>query len=182
MANGLTCPGPLSRIVSAPSMTCSMPPPPVLMTTATRSRCSGVQPSKSKARSFDRLRGRRDAEVDEPAHAAGHLAVHVDERIEALHLGRDLHVVRGRVERRDRAAAGRAGVQVRQERLRVVADRRDRAHAGHDRPASRVRAGHRADCSERPGSPRADRARPHSEAALRTGDCKGIDPPGRMPP
>ena len=49
IANGLTCPGPLSRIVSAPSMTCSIPPPPVLMTTATRSRCSGLQPSNDSA-------------------------------------------------------------------------------------------------------------------------------------
>ena len=47
IANGLTWPGPFSHSVLAPSITCSMPPPPVLMTTATRSRSSGVQAAKS---------------------------------------------------------------------------------------------------------------------------------------
>ena len=47
IANGLTWPGPRSRIASAPLMTCSIPPPPVLMTTAARSRCSGDIASKS---------------------------------------------------------------------------------------------------------------------------------------
>jgi hypothetical protein len=47
MAKGLTWPGPLSRIMSAPSMTISIPPPPVFTMTATRSRCSSVMDAKS---------------------------------------------------------------------------------------------------------------------------------------
>ena len=45
---GLTEPGPLMRNVSWPIVTCSMPPPPVLMATAARSRCSGVHALKSR--------------------------------------------------------------------------------------------------------------------------------------
>ena len=48
MANGLTWPGPFSARVAVPSMTCSIPPPPVLMTTPTRSRRSGDQSLKSR--------------------------------------------------------------------------------------------------------------------------------------
>ncbi len=46
-ANGLTKRGPLVSWMWVPSMICSMPPPPVLTTTPTRSRCSGVIASKS---------------------------------------------------------------------------------------------------------------------------------------
>src|SRR5947199_6950658 len=58
--------------------------------------------------SIDRLGRRGDAEMDEPAHPPGHLAIHGQERVEALDLRRDLHVVAGRVEARDRAPAGHA--------------------------------------------------------------------------
>ena len=44
--------------------------------------------------------GRR--EVDEPAHAAGHLRVHELGRVEVEHLGRDLDLERGRIEGRIR--------------------------------------------------------------------------------
>jgi len=43
MAKGLTKRPPFSRKASAPMVTCSMPPPPVLITVATRSRRSGSQ-------------------------------------------------------------------------------------------------------------------------------------------
>ena len=47
IANGLTWPGPFAASVAVPSMTCSIPPPPVLMTTAVRSRRSTDQSAKS---------------------------------------------------------------------------------------------------------------------------------------
>ncbi len=47
IANGLTKRGPRVSAVWVPSMICSIPPPPVLTTTATRSRCSGVIAPKS---------------------------------------------------------------------------------------------------------------------------------------
>ena len=48
MAKGLTKRAPLVLMVSWPSMTCSMPPPEVLMATAARSRCSGLHAAKSR--------------------------------------------------------------------------------------------------------------------------------------
>ncbi len=46
-ANGLTEFGPLMRKTSDPIVTCSIPPPPVLTATATRSRRSGDHSLKS---------------------------------------------------------------------------------------------------------------------------------------
>ena len=46
-ANGETNRGPLLSWTCVPSMICSMPPPPVLTTTPTRSRCSWLIAAKS---------------------------------------------------------------------------------------------------------------------------------------
>ena len=46
-ANGDTKRGPFESWTCVPSMICSIPPPPVLTTTPTRSRCSGVIAAKS---------------------------------------------------------------------------------------------------------------------------------------
>ena len=116
MANGLTWPGPFSQSVLAPSMTCSMPPPPVLMTTADPVPLLGRPGGEVEPRALDGLGRGGHPEVDEPAHPADHLAVHRERRVEVLDLGRDLHVVAGRVEGRDRPGPGDAGEEVRPER------------------------------------------------------------------
>ena len=43
---------------------------------------------------FDRFGGGGDRELHEAAHAARHLHVHGEERIETLHLGGDAHLIR----------------------------------------------------------------------------------------
>jgi hypothetical protein len=112
-ANGLTWPGPFVASTSAPMITCSMPPPPVLTATATRSRCSATSPiGEVEAGVGDGLLAGGHREVDEAAHPAGHLAVHRDGRVEVLDLGRDAHVEAAGVEGRDRAAARLAGDEV----------------------------------------------------------------------
>ena len=55
IANGLTKRGPRVSAVCVPSMICSIPPPPVLTTTPTRSRCSWVMAAKSRPACVDGL-------------------------------------------------------------------------------------------------------------------------------
>ena len=76
IANGLTKRGPVCRARGVPSMTCSIPPPPVLTTTPTRSRCVLVHRPEVDARVGDRLLAGGHREVDEPAHPARHLRIH----------------------------------------------------------------------------------------------------------
>ena len=131
MANGLTWPGPLSRIVSAPSMTCSIPPPLVLTATATRSRCSGLIarsrcPSRSTAsvpaampRWMNRLirRAILRSIVDVGSKPLTSAAIRTSKPVGSK-------VVIG--------PPPDAGKEVAPERLGVVADRRDGAQAGDD--------------------------------------------------
>ena len=62
--------------------------------------------------------------------------------VEVLHLGGDAHVVRARIEVRDRSTAIDAGHQVPPERGVVVADGGDGTEAGHDGSAGKVWLGH----------------------------------------
>src|SRR3972149_5065247 len=93
-----------------------------------------------EARVGHRLLARGHGEVDEAAHAARHLAVLGDRRVEVLDLGGDAHVEGAGVEGGDRAAAVDAGHEVAPERGVVVADGRDRAEAGDDGAARRGRS------------------------------------------
>ena len=133
-ANGLTKRGPLVSWTWVPSMICSMPPPPVLTTTPTRSRCSGVIASKSIPESRDRLLARGHRERDEAAHPAGHLRVHDGRRVEVEDLGGDLHLERRRVEALDQPGPGDARDEVRPVGREVVADGHDGAEAGDHGP------------------------------------------------
>ena len=109
----------------------------------------------------DRLLAGGHREVDEPGHPAGHLRVHRRGRVEVEDLGGDLDLEARRVEALDPPRPGDAGDEVRPVRREVVADRHDRAEAGHDGTPGRDRAqarteidlergvGQRPDCSER---------------------------------
>ena len=94
------------------------------------------------ARRLDRLLARAHRQVDEPAHAADHLGVHGHARVVVEHLGRDLHLEPGRVERLDPAGAGHGVAQVRPVGLEVVADRHHGAEAGHDGATRGISGGH----------------------------------------
>ena len=94
------------------------------------------------ARRLDGLLARAHREVDEPAHAAGHLGVHHGRRVVVEHLGGDLHLEPGRVERLDPAGAGHRVAQVRPVGLEVVADRHHGAEAGHDGATRGISGGH----------------------------------------
>src|SRR3972149_5059512 len=167
MAKGLTCPGPRSRSGSSPPLTSSLPPPPGLpppgaplppaaaagFPAARRAAPPLRAPvAEVEARVGHRLLARGHGEVDEAAHAARHLAVHGDRRVEVLDLGGDAHVVGAGVEGGDRAAAAHARHEVAPERGVVVSDRRHRAEAGDDGAARRVLAGHGRDAPLRGGA------------------------------
>ena len=100
MANGLTWPGPLAWSVGravddlllAATAGVDRDGHPVTLVEVPGLE---VQPCVR-----DRLLAGGHAQVDEAAHPARHLAIHGDGRVEALHLGRDAHVV---------APAGRNG-------------------------------------------------------------------------
>ena len=83
----------------------------------------------------------RHREVDEAAHPAGHLGIHADARVEALHLGRDPHLEARRVEAGDRRDAGDPGLHVPPVRLEVIAVGHDGAEAGDDCATGGVLAG-----------------------------------------
>ena len=125
-----------------PSMTCSIPPPPVLSNDRHPiAPLKRAQSEKSRPACRDRLLGRGHREMDEPAHPPGHLAVHRDRRVEVLDLGRDPDVEAGWIEGGDRSCAGDAFEEIRPERGGVVADRRHGAEAGHDGSVRRVSSG-----------------------------------------
>ena len=105
IANGDTKRGPFWSWMCVPSMICSIPPPPVLTTTPTRSRCVLVHRREVDARVGDGLLAGGHREVDEAAHPAGHLGVHHGRRVEVEDLGRDADLERRRVEARDRRAS-----------------------------------------------------------------------------
>jgi hypothetical protein len=67
---------------------------------------------------------------------AGGLAIHVFLGVEALDLARDLAIEDRRVEMRDPADARNALDHVRPDRLDVIADRCDEAHAGDGHTAT----------------------------------------------
>ncbi len=73
IANGETKRGPFWSWTWVPSMICSMPPPPVLTTTPTRSRWSWSIAAKSMPGIADGLLAGGHRELDEPAHPARHL-------------------------------------------------------------------------------------------------------------
>ena len=137
-ANGLTKRGPFWSWTCVPSMICSIPPPPVLTTTPTRSSWSWSIAAKSIPESRTASLAGAHRELDEAAHPAGHLGVHHGRRVEVEDLGRDPDLERRRVEAPDLAGPGHAGDQVRPVRREVVADRHDGAEPGHDGPAGRI--------------------------------------------
>ena len=140
--------GPFWSWTWVPSMTCSMPPPPVLTTTPTRSRCSCVIAAKSMPES---------ATASLPAAIAkwmNRLIRRAILRPSRLVGSKSLTSAAIRTSKpdasklRDRPRPGHPGAEVRPVRREVVADRRDRADAGHDRAAGRIATGSR-------GAPRA---------------------------
>ena len=141
-ANADTNRGPLVSWTWVPSMICSMPPPPVLTTTADAVALLGRHRGEVDPRGRDRLLARAHREVDEAAHPPGHLAVHHLVRLEAHDLGGDLDLERRRVERGHAPRPGHGVPEVRPVGLEVVADRHDRAHAGDDGAAREVGRGH----------------------------------------
>ncbi len=82
-----------------------------------------------------RLDRRGDRVLGEQVGSLGLFALHVDERVEALYLAREPNRKGGRVELRDRAAAGNPLGDCAPSRRHVVADWRDRPHPGDDDPA-----------------------------------------------
>ena len=95
MANGLTWPGPLAcergravdDLLLAAAAGVDRDRDPVALV--------GVPGLEVQPGVRDRLLAGGHAQVDEAAHPARHLAVHGDGRVEALHLGRDAHVIPG---------------------------------------------------------------------------------------
>src|SRR5665213_1052640 len=82
-----------------------------------------------------RLHGRGDRVLREEVGALGFLAFHVHKRIEVLHLARELHRERPRIELRDRARTGTSLEEGLPGRRHVVADGRDGPEASDDDPA-----------------------------------------------
>ena len=103
------------------------------------------QPFRVDSRARERLAGGRERERDDAPDVPELLRAQRGLGVEALHLGGDRHVERGRVEERDPGDAGPSGAQTLRERGDAVSDRREAAEARHaDAPTSSKRALRRA--------------------------------------
>ena len=105
-----------------------------------RPRAHVVVQAAGQAGLVERLAGADERELDVAVRAPHLLAVEDVGRVEVLDLGGDLDAEPGRVEVRDRRDAGASGDEPVPGRGHVVAERRDRAHAGDDHPARRSTA------------------------------------------
>jgi len=89
------------------------------------------QPFRVDSRARERLAGGHERERDDAPDVPEILRAQGGLGVEALHLGRDRHLERGRVEERDARDAGPPGAEPFGERGNAVADRRETAEARH---------------------------------------------------